>query len=295
MKQRAAHKSNYTVIDNGIWRDPSISILAKGLMGIILSEKDDAPISVEKMASRFKEGKAAIRRAFNELRDAGYMVTWRESFTGPNGRLQHRTVNDIFEVPAHANRKGGNGIDSQSYRAPGTRSPETRTTSSSSTKTTSTKTTSTKDLKTLPPTSWGPRIGAAVSGKQKTSMTLADHLIDDCLKRARTDYGAQMYGSVDRRKLAAAITRVRNSYGLSDIQMEELMEIYIQTPQKWNRTAKHPAWDFVTANTIVRLRNQLDNSGVPEPVSIEPQPVGSANRKLEAYKAAQMDEGARNA
>lgn len=66
-------KSNYTVIDNGIFMDKRLSAKAKGILCQLLSLPDEWNYSIQGLSSLFSDGKDSIRNGINELEKFGYV------------------------------------------------------------------------------------------------------------------------------------------------------------------------------------------------------------------------------
>lgn len=71
---RVEHNENYTVMSNEHLRDPRLSLRAMGLMSRMLSDADNYQHSIAGLAAVCKEGRDAVRRALQELEEAGYLV-----------------------------------------------------------------------------------------------------------------------------------------------------------------------------------------------------------------------------
>ena len=69
---RKEKKSDFTVIDNAIFRNKDLSLKAKGMLCLLLSLPDNWKFSVEGLAGCSTDGKSAVTSALNELEDAGY-------------------------------------------------------------------------------------------------------------------------------------------------------------------------------------------------------------------------------
>ena len=63
---------NYTVIDNTVFFDYSLSFKAKGLLCQMLSLPDGWSFSIEGLTRLSTDGKASVMSALNELKGAGY-------------------------------------------------------------------------------------------------------------------------------------------------------------------------------------------------------------------------------
>lgn len=71
---RVEKNHSYTVMANHHLRDERLSLKSKGLLSVILSLPDDWRISIEGMTQFSADGKDAIRSAFRELTDTGYIT-----------------------------------------------------------------------------------------------------------------------------------------------------------------------------------------------------------------------------
>lgn len=69
---RKEKKNNFTIIDNSIFRNRTISYKAKGLLCQMLSLPDGWEWSVEGLAKLSTDGKSAVASALEELTKAGY-------------------------------------------------------------------------------------------------------------------------------------------------------------------------------------------------------------------------------
>ncbi|MEW4131920.1 hypothetical protein [Bacillus thuringiensis] len=62
-----ARRRGYTVTDNGMHDDKKLTLQAKGLLGIFLSNKDDWKINMKEIITRSKNGRDAHYKVVNEL------------------------------------------------------------------------------------------------------------------------------------------------------------------------------------------------------------------------------------
>ena len=69
---RKNKRSGYTVIDNTVFMDYSISYKAKGLLCQMLSLPDGWNFSIEGLAKLSADGRTSVANALNELQGAGY-------------------------------------------------------------------------------------------------------------------------------------------------------------------------------------------------------------------------------
>ena len=92
---RKDKRGNFTVIDNAIFKDRTLSLKAKGLLCQMLSLPDGWEFSVEGLTKLSTDGRSAVASALNELQEAGYFR--RESIRNGNRRAGVEYV--ISEVP----------------------------------------------------------------------------------------------------------------------------------------------------------------------------------------------------
>lgn len=69
---RKHKRDRYTVIDNAVFDDANLSIKAKGMLCQMLSLPDDWDFTILGLTRKFRDGKASVMAALNELEDAGY-------------------------------------------------------------------------------------------------------------------------------------------------------------------------------------------------------------------------------
>jgi hypothetical protein len=92
---RQPHRRNYTVLPNAALRDERLSFRATGLLTYLLSLPDGAPIDSVALSQRKSEGRNAIRAAYRELIDAGYVVRSKEQ--KDDGKWV--TYTDVYDTP----------------------------------------------------------------------------------------------------------------------------------------------------------------------------------------------------
>lgn len=69
---RKEKKNNFTVIDNAIFKDYSLSLKAKGLLCLMLSLPDNWEYSVKGLSKLTNDGISSISSGLQELTEAGY-------------------------------------------------------------------------------------------------------------------------------------------------------------------------------------------------------------------------------
>lgn len=73
IRKARTRKNPYTLILRKSLQDPGLSLKAKGLLAYVLSLPDDWKLHVRELVKHFKDGKFAVRGAFTELKNAGYI------------------------------------------------------------------------------------------------------------------------------------------------------------------------------------------------------------------------------
>ena len=84
-KVTVCKKSDFTVLDNGIFRDKRLSLKARGLLVTMLSLPEEWNYTVEGLSVILKEGQSCIKGVLKELEDSGYLV--RKQTREENGYL----------------------------------------------------------------------------------------------------------------------------------------------------------------------------------------------------------------
>lgn len=78
---RAAHERDFTIITNAALRDTNLSLKAKGLLALMLSEHDGWNFTIKGLSAKCKEGVDAVAAIVKELEAQGYVVRRRERGT----------------------------------------------------------------------------------------------------------------------------------------------------------------------------------------------------------------------
>lgn len=81
---RKEKKGNFTVIDNAIFKDYTLSMKAKGLLCQMLSLPDNWDYSIVGLTRLVSDGESAVRSTLKELEDAGY---FRREQVRENGKI----------------------------------------------------------------------------------------------------------------------------------------------------------------------------------------------------------------
>lgn len=89
-------KSDFTVLDNGIFRDKRLSLKARGLLVTMLSLPEEWNYTIEGLSIILKEGKDCVRGALNELEECKYLV--RNRTRNEKGQLLD-TEYIVYEKP----------------------------------------------------------------------------------------------------------------------------------------------------------------------------------------------------
>lgn len=88
-------ETNWTVIQNTVLRNATLSFKARGLLAYLLSLPDNWMVSAERIALDGPDGRDSIRSALRELVDAGYVR--RERRQDNRGRWTTRHV--VYDQP----------------------------------------------------------------------------------------------------------------------------------------------------------------------------------------------------
>lgn len=89
-------KSNYTTIDNNIFKNKNLSLKAKGLLTTMLSLPDEWDYTVKGLCSILKDGKSSIQSALKELEENGYLV--RVQTKDKSGKFSSADYT-LYEIP----------------------------------------------------------------------------------------------------------------------------------------------------------------------------------------------------
>ena len=92
------HERDFTIINNQIFRDRSLTLKAKGLLCTMLSLPEDWNYSVKGLCAITREGYDGIAATIRELENSGYVI--RTQLRDESGRMAG-TLYDVFEKPLH--------------------------------------------------------------------------------------------------------------------------------------------------------------------------------------------------
>jgi hypothetical protein len=97
-------QKDFTILDNVIIRDPSLSFKARGLLAYLLSMPDNWRTTADAIARNCLEGRDAIRSGLAELEAAGYLQRHRKQ-----DRITGRwsTVTIVYDRPQKARQRLG--------------------------------------------------------------------------------------------------------------------------------------------------------------------------------------------
>lgn len=120
---RKKHGDHYTIIPNELLRDKALSFKARGLLGMVLSNRDDWVVHQRWLIQQTPgEGREAIAGAMHELEMTGYAVYSEERNPG-SGRLEIAvwTFHDepvLLEKRTSRTGSGGKALKSPCYGLP---------------------------------------------------------------------------------------------------------------------------------------------------------------------------------
>ena len=82
-------------MNNAFLRDERLSLQAKGLLAVILTNKEDWRVYPEEIAKRTGIGKRSVERHFKALEEAGYMFWMRTTLGRGKGSDVERFFSDV--------------------------------------------------------------------------------------------------------------------------------------------------------------------------------------------------------
>lgn len=97
---------NFTIVPNTWLRDETLSLRARGLLAQLMSHSIGWEITVESLVRVNPEGRDAIRKAMNELIDAGYLT--REQGRGDHNKFGNMTYVITEPTPETEKPTAGN-------------------------------------------------------------------------------------------------------------------------------------------------------------------------------------------
>lgn len=116
--RRGKHQTDFLILPNATLRDERLSYTARGVLAEILSRPDGWETSADALSERARfhrgakrgEGRRALRAAFTELEEAGYMR--RVVQRGEGGRFS--TLMVVYDTPKHRGTANGTSVDGTS-------------------------------------------------------------------------------------------------------------------------------------------------------------------------------------
>lgn len=97
---RRHKRTDFSVIDNHVFKDKDLTLKAKGLLATILSLPDDWKYSIEGLSSLCSDGTTSVTSALNELISRGYIIRTRS--VDDSGKF-NGYIYDIYEKPYSEN------------------------------------------------------------------------------------------------------------------------------------------------------------------------------------------------
>ena len=95
---RKEKKSDYTIIDNNIFKNEKLSLKAKGMICTMLSLPDDWQFSEEGLRQLSNDSRTGIRSTLSELTEFGYLT--RKQLKNENGSFANMEYT-IYEEPLY--------------------------------------------------------------------------------------------------------------------------------------------------------------------------------------------------
>jgi len=90
-------KTPVTRIDNRALTDSRLSFEARGILAYLLAKPDDCEVCLKAIEREAPDGREAIRSAFRELEEFGYIIrAWRQA---PDGKMRG-WKSLVFEHPS---------------------------------------------------------------------------------------------------------------------------------------------------------------------------------------------------
>ena len=90
---RHKHKGQFVIVPNGIFRDPRLSVVAKGLLAYLLSLPASWEVRHDQLHRELGIGRKLLDRAFRELIEAGYVT--RDEAQGRDEYNRFTTLNYV--------------------------------------------------------------------------------------------------------------------------------------------------------------------------------------------------------
>ncbi|MFG3176543.1 hypothetical protein ACGFZC_15965 [[Kitasatospora] papulosa] len=93
--QRTKHTSGFTIVPNALLQHSTLSLTARGLLGLLLSQPDHTAETVRELTEGCAEGQKRVTNAMKELQAAGYIICARVQ----SERGHWSTHVTVFDLP----------------------------------------------------------------------------------------------------------------------------------------------------------------------------------------------------
>jgi len=93
--QRTKHASGFTIVPNGVLQHRTLSLTARGLLALLLSQPEHTAETVRDLTEDVAEGQKRVTNAMKELQAAGYVICTRVQ----NQRGHWSTHVVVFDLP----------------------------------------------------------------------------------------------------------------------------------------------------------------------------------------------------
>src|SRR5262245_621112 len=97
---RHKHKGRFVLLPNGIFHDPRLSLVAKGLLAYLLSLPPNWEVRHDQLRQELGIGRKILDKAFKELIAAGYVV--RDEMQGRDEQNRFTTLNYVVSDISNA-------------------------------------------------------------------------------------------------------------------------------------------------------------------------------------------------
>lgn len=93
--KRTKHTSGYTIVPNAILQHSTLSLTARGLLCLLLSQPEHTEETIKTLTADLSEGQARVNKAMKELQAAGYVLVTN----GQNERGHWYKLVTVSDVP----------------------------------------------------------------------------------------------------------------------------------------------------------------------------------------------------
>ena len=94
---RTHHPARFVIIPNSVAQHPELSLTARGLLGLLLSQPDGGTATVRDLTKSAREGKLRVSGAMQELQSTGYVRCTRVQ----DERGRWSTAVEVSDIPMH--------------------------------------------------------------------------------------------------------------------------------------------------------------------------------------------------